>query len=507
MSYKKIFTNTIFLYGKSILTVFITMYSTRLILKAMGVEDYGIYSLIGGVISMLIFLNLAMSSATQRYISIFLGKGQYNKLNSIFHTTVLFHLIIAICLVIILEIIGLFLFDGFLNIPIDRIESAKVIFQFVIVSTFFSINAAPYDALIKAHEDMKFLAIVGVFETLVTLGIAIFITYSSQDKLLTFGFLNMLLIILSRIIRSVFCKLNYNESKLSFNKFKEHFMFKEMFAFARWNLLGTISFLARSQGVGVVLNLFLGTVANTAYGISRQLSNQVNFFSQTIFNTFRPQIVKNEGAGKRTEMISMSLVLCKFSYLLLAFAAIPVLFEMYQVLLFWLGEVPRFTVIICTGLILSLLTNQITIGLDAAIHAIGDIRKYMLVGGLLKFLLIPIAYVILYFELTIIYIMFSYLLVDIIVGLIRYKIFKGLIKFEKVNFVKTVIIPVAIPTIITVVWMVLFKMKIDFEYRFFYTVISGAIIFVISSFLFSFSKNERKLGVSKIKSLLLKQKK
>lgn len=506
MSYKKIFTNTIFLYGKSILTVFITMYSTRLILKAMGVEDYGIYSLIGGVITMLIFLNVAMSSATQRYISIFLGKGQLNKLSSIFHTTVFFHFIIGICLVLFLEIIGLFLFDGFLNIPTDRIDVAKLIFQFVIISTFFSINAAPYDALIKAHEDMKFLALVGVFETLVTLGIALFITYYSEDKLFTYGLLNMCLIILSRIIKSVFCKLNYSESKLYLNKFKDRFMFKEMFSFARWNLIGTISFLVRSQGVGVVLNLFLGTVANSAYGISKQLSNQVNFFSRTIFNTFRPQIIKNEGAGNRAEMISMLLVLCKFSYLLLAFISIPVLFEMHGFLQFWLGEVPKYSVVICSGLILSLLLNQITTGIDIGIHAIGNIKRYMLVAGFLKLFIVPTAYILLYFELDIVYIMLSYIIVDIITGFIRYRIFKQLVKNSSFEFFKEVIIPITLPTIISIVWILFFKNSTDIEYRFIYTVISGVIIFVFSSIFLSFSKKERNLVRSKVSQFFMKEK-
>ena len=504
MSYNKIFTNTVFLYGKSILTVFITMYSTRLILKAMGVDDYGIYSLIGGLITMLIFLNMAMSSATQRYISIFLGKGELDKLNAVFHTTVLFHLIIAITLVCVLEFAGLFLFDGFLNIPSNRLDAAKIIYQFVVVSTFFSINAAPYDALINAHEDMKFLAVVGVFETLLTLGIAVFITYYSEDKLVTFGLLNMFLIIISRITKSVFCKLHYSESKLHISKFKERYLFKEMFSYARWNLLGTLSYLSRTQGIGVVLNLFLGTIANTAYGVSTQLSNQVNFFSRTVYTTFRPQIIKNEGAGKRDEMISMSLVLSKMSYLLLGFVSIPILFELHGILLFWLDVVPKYVEVICTGLIISLLINQVTIGLDVAIHATGSIKRYMVITGLLRIILLPVAYVLLKLEFALVYVIIANCVTDLIAGFIRYNVFKRLVDLKSVQFLSKVIMPVAIPSIVTAGFMFVGLKYLIIDYRFVYSVISGSLVFVFSTFLFSFSKSERIMMSNKVVSILRK---
>jgi Na+-driven multidrug efflux pump len=176
-SAKRVVKNTGFLYGKMVITIFISLYSTRLILNALGAVDYGIFTLVGGVISMLSFINGAMIIATQRYLSISLGANDFPRLKAVFSTSVILHLIIGLIIVLLLEIAGFFLFDGYLNIPAERIGTAKIIFHFMVISTFFTINAVPYDASINTHENMLFDAIAGIFESLLKLGIAIWLIY------------------------------------------------------------------------------------------------------------------------------------------------------------------------------------------------------------------------------------------------------------------------------------------------------------------------------------------
>src|SRR5450759_4902156 len=197
--------NTGFLYGKMLITMIIAFYSTRLVLNALGTTDYGVFSLVGGVIAMLSFLNAAMTTSTQRYLSFYIGASNNQKLKSIFSSSVLLHLIIGLIVVLVLESGGIFLFHKVLHIPAERIDTAKVVFHFMVISTFFTINAVPYDAAIITHENFLFDALLGIIESLFKLGIAIWLNYVVIDKLIIYGFLIALLTIFIRIIKSVYC--------------------------------------------------------------------------------------------------------------------------------------------------------------------------------------------------------------------------------------------------------------------------------------------------------------
>ena len=205
--------NTGFLYAKMVITIFISLYSTRLVLKALGVEDYGIFALIGGVIGMLSFLNGAMTTATQRFFSFSLGSKDEKKLKDVFNISVIIHLVIGLLIVLILEIGGAYLFNGILNIPADRVSSAKIVFHFMVVSTFFTINAVPYTAAINAHENMLLDSLVGIFESFVKLGIAIFLLKTNSDRLVMYGLLIAGLTILIRFINSFYSIRKYKECK------------------------------------------------------------------------------------------------------------------------------------------------------------------------------------------------------------------------------------------------------------------------------------------------------
>jgi O-antigen/teichoic acid export membrane protein len=385
--------NTGFLYVRMLITMVISLYSTRLILNAMGVEDYGLFNLIGGVIALLSFINGAMAVATQRYLSFYLGAGEDQKLKSVFSSSILLHLVIGFIIVLLLELGGIFLFNGVLNIPAELIKTAKIVFHFMVVSTFFTINSVPYDASINAHENFLFDALAGIFESFVKLGIAIFLISARGDKLILYGLLIALLTILIRIIKSIYCFLKYDECRISLKFYIDLSLFKEMISFAGWSLFGSLCFVLRNQGLAIVLNLFFGVVVNAAYGIANQVNGQLSAFSQNMLKALNPQIVKSEGSGDRNRMLRLSILACKLSFFLLAFFAVPLIIEMPYILKIWLKTVPENTLIFCQLILVISLLQQLTVGLMVAITSVGKIKAYQLSVGILYTLNLPLAYI------------------------------------------------------------------------------------------------------------------
>ena len=389
---KRVVANTTFLYGRMLITIFISLYSTRLILNALGEIDYGIYNLIGGVVALLSFINNGMMVATGRYLSFYLGAGDENKLKSVFSSSVILHLIIGLGIVLLLEIGGFFLFDGFLNIPSDRIGTAKIIFQCMIVSTFFSINAVPYGASINAHENMLFLALVGIFESIAKLGIAILLINAKNDKLILYGVLIAVLMILVRIVMSVYCQRKYVECRIRIRSFIETGLIKEMLSFAGWNVFSMFCYVVKTQGLAVMLNVFFGVVVNAAYGIAHQVNGTLSSFSTNMIRAFLPQIFKSGGSGDSQRMLRLSMLSSKLSILLLSLFAIPLYIEMPFIINIWLKTVPENTIIFCRLILIISILQQPTVGLMAAITTVGKIKVYQLVTGGFQFLNLPIAY-------------------------------------------------------------------------------------------------------------------
>jgi O-antigen/teichoic acid export membrane protein len=384
--------NTGFLYGKMLITIFISLYSTRLVLNALGVTDYGVFNLVGGVIAMLSFLNGAMSTATLRYMSFSIGEGDADKLKSIFSSSVLLHLFIGIVLVLLLEFGGIFLFDGVLNIPADRIGTAKIVFHFMVVSTFFTISAVPYDAAINSHENFLFDALSGILESVLKLAIAISLIFTAADKLVLYGLLMALLTILIRVIKSIYCVKKYEECPNPLKSGINIELTKEMFSFAGWNLFGSFCTIARNQGLAIILNMVFGILVNAAYAIANQVNSNLMLFSVNMLKSINPQIIKSEGGGDRQRMLRLTSLSCKASFFLLAFFAIPVILEMPFILKIWLKTVPENTIIFCQLMILLTLILLITAGLNAAIQSVGKIKVSQTVTGSLLILNLPLSW-------------------------------------------------------------------------------------------------------------------
>lgn len=411
---KRVAKNTGFLYARMIITVFISLYSTRLILKALGADDFGIYNLVGGAIAMLTFLNSAMAAATQRFMSYAQGEGNTEKQKNIFNVSVVLHFVIGFSVVIILEIGGYFLFNGVFKIDPTRIFEAKLIYQFMLVSTFFTIITVPYDAVINARENMLWVAIVGVVNAVIRLGIAIYITYTSFDHLISYGLLMALMSILLLIVTRIYCHINYEEVIFNVKKYFDKSLFKEMTSFAGWAFIASTTNIIANYGQGIILNTFFGTIVNAAQGVANQVRGQLGAFAVSMLQALNPVIAKSEGAGDRNMMLNASMKGSKVSFFLLMFFYVPVLLEMPMIFKLWLTDVPEYAIIFCRLILFRSLIVQIFQTLPSSISAVGNIKNFTIYSSIFNVFPLVVSYIVFSlgyppYALYIVYIIYSIL--------------------------------------------------------------------------------------------------
>ena len=373
----RIVVNTVILYCKLIITIVVNLFATRLILGAMGVDDFGIVNLVSGIVAMLSFIQNSMTISTQRYLSVNMGIKDEKEQSVIFNTSVILHLILGCFIVLILELCAPFIFDSAIQIPADRIPASKILYQCTIISTFIVIIMVPYDATLNAHENMLVFSLASITESLIRLTGAILLLYYTHDKLIFYGILH-----------------TYPDSLVK-PKICRYSLMKEMFFFAFWNFFGSFAVTARTQGIAIVLNIFHGVAINSAYGVATQVSGQLSSFTSTISKAMSPQIMQNKGAGHISSMVSLALKQSKFSFALLLIVAIPLFLEMPYILKVWLNDVPEFSVQFCRLILMVALIQQLSSGMQLAIQANGKISLYQITISIALLLNIPVAWILL----------------------------------------------------------------------------------------------------------------
>jgi Na+-driven multidrug efflux pump len=498
---KRVIFNTGIIYAKTIVTIAISLYSTRLLLSALGAEDFGLFNVIGGLISMLAFLNAAMAVSTQRFMSFNIGSGNSISVKKIFANSVTIHFFIGVVLVIVFEVLGVYFLNYKLKIDSDRLLVANMVFHFVVASTFITIVSVPYDAIINAHEDMTFLAVTSIIESVLKLLIAIYLLATMKDKLLVYGLLLMLSTLVIRIVKRVYVRRRYTETHVNYIKEFDCNIIKKMSSFAGWNLFGSFSYIARNEGMAILLNLFFITVVNAAFGIANQVAGQLSFFCSSMLQAINPQIMKSEGAMDRDRMFYLAMMACKLGFLLLAFLAIPCISEMSAILHIWLKSVPPYTISFCILILIASMVNQLTVGLDSAIQATGVIRNYMLFAGGLKLLVLPFAYLLLRlkFEVYNVFILYSFF--EMVGGLIRIYILKRQEQFSVKRYISLVLKPVIPVVMITVAVNAALVNCFTFKLRWMLSIPLSMLCFVVLAYFLSLSKDERILvgqGLTKL---------
>lgn len=387
----KVLYNTLSLYGKMVITTIISLYLTRVILNYLGASDFGLYNLIGGVISLLSFVNSALMVSTQRFLSVALGENNDTKIKNIFSASILIHIALSAILITVLELCCTFLFNGFLNIEPDRIHAAKVVYQLMVISTVFTILGVPYNAIINAKEDLWLFSLIETLCAFLKIGIIVIFHYTQSDALITYTLWIVVITAINFFLKYIWCRAKYNECrKLTIHTQRNTSLIKEMIRFSGWNAFGTLALIGRNQGVAVLLNVFWGTAINAVYGIANQVNSQLIYFSTMMTTSMTPQIMKSYGEGNRMRMLDLSVFTCKLSFFLSAVFAIPLLLELPFILKLWLKNVPAYTEVFCSLIIYMFLLMQVYPGLNRAIQACGRIKWYQIFTSFVLLLPIPL---------------------------------------------------------------------------------------------------------------------
>lgn len=436
---KRIAKNTVFLYFRSIFLLIITLYTSRVTLQILGVEDYGIYQVVGGMVAMFSMLSSTLASASQRFITYAIGGGNMENRKNVFSTCITLHIVLAGIVVLLLEVLGIWFLNTGLNIPSERLYIARWVMQFSVATLFVNIISLPFNALITAHEKMSAFAYISILEGLLKLGSVFLLTVIGWDKLLiyaTFQFVNALLLC---IIYSKYSNSHFEEAKkikLSIDKP----LFKEMFAFSGWNLLGNGSLVLRNQGIDIVLNLFFGVIVNAAKGVSNQVQNAVQQLVGNFTTAMKPQLTKSIAQGDMSRAASLVNTGTRYSFFMMAIIAIPIMISAPELLSIWLEEVPEYSSLFVQWTMVYLLLNTLSRLLIHAILSKGDIKMYQIVVGGTKLLAIPMVYVFLRLNVNPLWGIWVNIILEVICLIQSLYFNKKQMNFNSVLFVKDVII-------------------------------------------------------------------
>ncbi len=498
---KRIAKNTLLLYVRMVFTIIVGLYTSRVVLQTLGINDYGIYNVVGGIVAMLAFLNSAMTSASQRFISFELGTQNHLRLKEIFSTSVTIHLIIAGIIFIIAETIGLWFLNTHMNIAANRMTAANWVYQCSILTFMITVISVPYNACIVAHEHMKAFAYISIVEVGLKLIIVYLLLILSTDKLITYAILVLIVSLIIRIIYSIYCKKNFEECTYQF-KFKKA-LFKEMFFFAGWSLIGNLGFSFKDQAANIILNLFCGTAINAARGVALQVNGIISNFSNNFIMALNPQITKQYAAGNIKESILLVYAGCKYSFYLLSIISIPVMVNLDYLLSLWLGSIPPYASEFLFLALVAALINSMALPLVTAMQATGRIKKFQITICIIMLCELPLTYIILKMGYKPYIAMFPTITVTSIGLFARLILLKQLVPLYSIKYFTFNIIlkNIAIGTIcLTLATFIHKYFDNNNILNFIITSIISFIITIISIYIFGLSKNERSIIINRIKT-------
>lgn len=390
---KRIVKNTLLLYIRMLFTIIVGLYTSRIVLDILGVSDYGIYNVVGGIITMLAFLNVAMTGASQRFISFELGRQNKERLKLVFSTSILIHFSLAGIVFIIAETIGLWFINTHLNIEPDRMVAANYTYQCSILSFILTIISVPYNSCIVAHEHMKAYAYVSILEVSLKLLIAYLLPILPADKLICYAIMSLSVAVIIRIVYGIYCKRHFEECAFHFTYDRQ--LFKNMFSFAGWNTLGNLGFSIKDQGANIILNIFFGTTINAARGIAIQVNSIINNFAQNFLMALNPQITKQYACNNIQQSVNFVYTGCKFSFYLLMIISIPFILNKEYLLGLWLKDVPQYTSLFLELTLIIASVEVLSYPLTTALQATGKIKSVQIFVCLIMLCELPAAYLIL----------------------------------------------------------------------------------------------------------------
>lgn len=493
---KQIAKNTVALYIRMVVMMVITLFTSRIVLKELGVTDYGLYNVVGGVVTLFAFLRSSMSSSTQRFLSFEMGKGNVENLRNIFSICFSSHLLIAVVLFVLAETLGLWFLNSQINIPNGRLEAANYIYQFSVLSLCTSIISIPYTADIISNEKMGYFAFLGVFDAILKLLIAYMIAISPFDKLIFYGFLMFLVVFINLILNWIYCYHNFAETHYRFYWDKESF--KRVFSFSGWTIWGQLAVVGSNQGSNILVNIFFSVTANAAMGVGHQINNAITGLISNFQTAFKPQITKSYAEQDYSYLNSLTKTAAKISFFLLFFVSLPIVANIDVLLNIWLDKVPLYANNLCVIFIFASLCNAISAPLYMNIFATGNIKSYQMAMSL--------SYII---ELIFVYVLFK-IGISIIVGISMKAILNFIVifirlyyakstnpTFDSQGFIKKTLMPLMS---ISIIFFVLAYFLSEFHIGVIFQILVSFIIEIVAIFFCYFVglSNSEKLLVNKI---------
>lgn len=390
---KRIAKNTALLYFRMLFLMFIGLFTSRINLQALGIDNFGIYNVVGGVVAMFSILTGSLGVAISRDITFELGKGNTEKLNKVFSSAVTIQILMSVVIVVLAEIVGVWFLNNKMVIPEERLYAANWVLQFSIISFVLSLVSVPYNACIIAHEKMSAFAYITIYEAIMKLVVAYTVFITPFDKLITYSALLLFISLTMRLIYGIYCAKHFEECHYQFAFDKK--MLKHMGGFAGWTMIGNLAWVGYSQGINILLNLFFGPSVNAARGVAMQVNEKVSSFCTNFQMALNPQITKSYASNDLDRMHTLIYASSKYSFFMLLLLSLPIMIEAPSILHYWLGEYPDHSVwfvrLIFMILMVDATANPLTVGAQAN----GKIKKYQIIVGSIQLLIVPISYIVL----------------------------------------------------------------------------------------------------------------
>lgn len=440
---QKIIKNATFLYLRLLFVLFLNVYTTRLVLNALGVENYGIYNAVCGFVALFSFLNSSLSNGIQRFYNYEAGKNGEEAVAKVYKTAFTIQLILAAIVFIMLELIGVWYLNSKMVINPARLSSANWVFQFSILSLIMVIMQIPYSAAIMAYEKMDFYAFVGVFDAVIKSVLVFVLSYFAGDRLIWYGVIILLMSTITFLLYFIFCKRNIKAIQCQ-SVFSMQ-LFRDIFKFSGWNLVEMFAWTTQGQGVAMILNLYGGAILNAAQGIATQVSGAINGFCSNLVAAFRPQLVHAYSVGDFKRTTAMMYMMSKAMFIMLYMLSIPMILEINGILSLWLGEnVPEYTSQFCILILVSMIPRNFTMSLSQVIHATGIMRNYQIGSAVVILSSMPIAYVLLDsgYNPTTVY--GAFILVAILLWVVDVVLLVKVYPLNIVDYLKKVVLPCVI---------------------------------------------------------------
>ena len=494
---KRIAKNTLFLYIRMIVVMLVSLYTTRVVLRVLGNEDYGIYNVVCGFVFMFGILNTSLTTGTNRFYNFALGQKDYEGVTKVFNSSIRIQLIVIGALLFLVETIGLWYLNAKMVIPPERLRVANVIFQFSVISLILLILQIPYSAAVMAHEKMGYYAFVSILDVFLKLGFVIALQYIDGDKLLIYSFLILVTSVVNFALYFIYCKKKF--VYIHFQRGYDKALFKDLFSFSAWSLLDPITRTTQGQGSNLVLNAFFGPIVNAAYGVAHQVSVAVDNFTQNIAIAFRPQVIQAFSSKEFTRVKNLMFSMSKVNYILHAMLAIPLILEIKFILSIWLGDnYPDFTVPFTSLILIARTIDCLHAPISLVMVASGKIKRIKIASAIVLCSIIPLSIVFFEFDFSPVAIFMLMIILAVLNMVVSTIIMCKEIDFMHVKeYLRNVILPCSIFTILTLTIPVVVYLLMEPSFlRFIVITVSTAGAALAMAYFVALNKNERTLAVN-----------